>query len=248
MLPDFDVLAVLFIMSAFLRNKLRCRILPGMIEWVVIHGVAERDAMAKREEQKAASRQKLLESAAHCFAKKGFDGCSIADIAAEAEMSQGSVYVHFANKEDLFKCMIQQEHGDAAAIMRRAAAEAPSFQRIMDLLIKCIRDVGFPIDHRLWVEILAVSARNDSIRMAFLASDRMMRDAFVELIRKAAQLGEVDKNLDYEAVSIWVYALVDGLIARAADDADFDFDTQIATFDFLVRRALGAPPGGAKRK
>lgn len=196
--------------------------------------------MARREEQKAQSRQKLLESAAKCFAKNGFEGCSVSDIAAEAGMSQGSVYVHFASKEELFICMIQEEHGNAADEMRQAMERAPSFQVIMDILHKCIRDVGFPIDHRLWVEILAVSARNDTIRSAFLASDRAMRDTFVDLIRKAAERGEVDRDLDYEAVSIWVYALVDGLIARAADDVDFDFDKQIETFDFLVRRALGA--------
>lgn len=196
--------------------------------------------MAKREERKALSRQKLLESAAKCFAQKGYDGCSVADIAAEAGMSQGNLYIHFTSKEELFKTMIQQEHGDAAEKMRRAAAKNPSLQFILDSLHKCIRDVGFPVDHRLWTEILAVSARNESIRAAFLASDRIMRDAFVELLKKTAERGEVDKNLDFEAVSIWIYALVDGLIARVADDAAFDFKQQIKTFDFLVLRALGA--------
>lgn len=196
--------------------------------------------MSKREKQKEQSRKKLLESAAKCFAEKGFDGCSVADIAATAEMSQGNVYVHFASKEELFINMIQQEHGSGTEAMLRMAKKTPSFRVLMELLHKCIRDVGFPVDHRLWVEILAVTARNESVRKAFLASDRAMRDAFVILIKKAADLGEVDKNLDYEAVSIWIYALVDGLIARAADDSNFDFEGQIATFDFLVRRALGA--------
>lgn len=196
--------------------------------------------MSKRDEKREQSRQRLLASAARCFAEKGFDGCSISDIAASAEMSQGNVYVHFAGKEELFACMIQQEHGDAAVKLRDAALAAPSLQSVLDLLNKCIRDVGFPIDHRLWVEILAVSARNETVRKAFLASDRVMRDAFVELLEKAAALGEVDADLDFEAVSIWIYALVDGLIARAADDANFDFEKNIKTFDFLVRRALGA--------
>lgn len=197
--------------------------------------------MVKREEQKARSRQKLLESAATCFAEKGYDGCSVADIAAAAGMSQGSLYAHFANKEDLFITMIQHEHGDGAAKMRLAASEAPSIHTVLDLLHHCIRDVGYPIDHRLWVEILAVTARNESIRQAFLASERLMRDAFVELLKNAADRGEMDASLDFEAVSIWIYALADGLIARAADDKAFDFDRQIATFDFLVLRALGAP-------
>lgn len=196
--------------------------------------------MVKRNTQKEQTRQKLLVSAAKCFAEQGFDGCSVADIAKEAEVSQGCLYVHFKSKEDLFKGMIQQEHGEGAMKLREAAENAPSLDALMDLLAKCIRDVGFPIDHRLWVEILAVSARNETIRSAFLESDRLMRDAFVDLIKKAAKRGEVDKRLDYEAVSIWIYALVDGLIARTADDAEFDFKSHLKTFDLLVRRALSA--------
>lgn len=198
--------------------------------------------MARKEKQKAQTRQKLLIAAASCFAEKGYDQCTVADISKAAGMSQGSMYVHFASKEELFKCMIQQEHGEAAEKMRQAAEEAPSFETIMEMLVKCVRDVGFPIDHRLWIEILAVAARNETIREAFLESDRIMRDAFVSLIKKAAKLGEVDKKLDYEAVSVWIYALVDGLIARTADDSCFDFEEHLKTFDLLVRRALGAAP------
>ena len=204
--------------------------------------------MAKREEQKALSRGKLLESAAACFAEKGFDGCSVTDIAAKAGMSQGNLYIHFASKEDLFKTMIQQEHRDAAEKMRQGAAENPSVRFILDSLHKCIKDVGYPIDHRLWTEILAVAARNDSIREAFLASDRIMRDAFVELLRGAAERGEVDGKMDFEAVSIWIYALVDGMIARVADDTAFDIEKQIKTFDFLVLRALGASPKATRQR
>lgn len=196
--------------------------------------------MAKREEKKALSRAKLLESAAKCFADDGYDGCSVADIAKAAGMSAGNLYIHFSGKEDLFKTMIQQEHGEAAEKMRQAAGENPSLQFIMDSLHRCIRDVGYPVEHRLWTEILAVSARNEDIREAFLASDKIMRDAFVDLLQKAAERGEVDDALDFEAVSIWIYALVDGLIARVADDADFDWEKHVETFDQLVLRALGA--------
>lgn len=195
--------------------------------------------MVKREEKKAQTRKNLLISAAKCFAEKGFEGCSVADVAAEAKMSQGSLYVHFSGKEELFKCMIQQEHHEAALKMSDLARETPSLQAIIDVLAKCICDVGFPIDHRLWVEILAVSARNESIRRSFLTSDRAMRNAFVELIEKTAERGEVDKNLDFEAVSLWIYALVDGFIARKAVDRGFNFETEMATFERLVRQALG---------
>ena len=102
----------------------------------------------------------------------------------------------------------------------------------------CIIDVGFPIDHRLWTEILAVAARDDSMRTAFISSDREMRIVFSRLLEKAAESGEIDGSLDFDAVSIWLYALVDGLIARVAADGNFDIRKHLDLFELLVRRAL----------
>lgn len=194
--------------------------------------------MAIRKDQKSATRERLLSAAAVCFAEKGYDGCSVADIVSRAEVSQGTLYVHFKNKEDLFISMIAEEHGQGTEKARQAAVSAPYMQGIISVMTDCICDVGFPIDHRLWTEILAVAARNASVRKAFAASDKAMRKAFVELLEKAAAAGEIDNTLDMDSVSVWLYALVDGLIARTADDADFDFKKHIDVFEILVRRAL----------
>ncbi|MDL2316878.1 TetR/AcrR family transcriptional regulator [Desulfovibrio sp. OttesenSCG-928-A18] len=195
--------------------------------------------MATRKDQKSATRERLLTAAAVCFAEKGYDGCSVADIVSRAEVSQGTLYVHFKNKEDLFISMIAEEHGQGAEKARQAAVSAPYMQGIISVMTDCICDVGFPIDHRLWTEILAVAARDTSVRKAFAASDKAMRKAFVELLEKAAAAGEIDNTLEMDSVSVWLYALVDGLIARTADDADFDFKKHLGVFEILVRRALG---------
>lgn len=194
--------------------------------------------MTSREDQKHSTRAKLLNAAALCFAEKGFSGCSIADIAKRAVVAQGTMYVHFKNKEELFKTMIEAEHAQGADKARQAIGAEPYLDGIIDLMSDCIRDVGFPVDHRLWTEILAVTARDPSIRQTFAASDKAMRGVFVELLQKAAEAGEIESALDFDAVSIWLYALVDGLIARTADDPGFDFTSHLQVFETLVRRAL----------
>jgi len=194
--------------------------------------------MSQRLEQKQNTREKLLAAAALCFAEKGYAGCSIADIAQKAEVAQGTMYVHFKNKEALFKTMIQEEHAQGAAKARLAATAAPYLEGIIGVMTDCIRDVGFPVDHRLWTEILAVAARDSSVRETFAASDKGMRAVFVDLLRKAADAGEIDNSLDFDAVSVWLYALVDGLIARTADDPGFNFQKHLDVFEVLVRRAL----------
>ena len=194
--------------------------------------------MVTRDKQKQSTREKLLNAAALCFAEKGYSACSVSDVAKQAGVGQGTMYVHFKNKEDLFKAMIEEEHAQGAEKAKQAVNKTPYLNGIVGIMTDCIRDVGFPVDHRLWTEILAVAARNSSVRQTFIASDKAMRKVFVELLQKAAEAGEIDDSLDLNAVSVWLYALVDGLIARTADDPAFDFEKHLTVFETLVYRAL----------
>ena len=194
--------------------------------------------MVTRDKQKQSTREKLLNAAALCFAEKGYSACSVSDVAKQAGVAQGTMYVHFKNKEDLFKAMIEEEHAQGAEKAKQAVNKTPYLNGSVGIMTACIRDVGFPVDHRLWTEILAVAARNSSVRQTFIASDKAMRKVFVELLQKAAEAGEIDDSLDLNAVSVWLYALVDGLIARTADDPAFDFEKHLTVFETLVYRAL----------
>jgi AcrR family transcriptional regulator len=60
-------------------------------------------ATAQNEETRADVRRKqLLVEAARLFAQQGFDGTSMRDIASAVGVMAGSLYYHFASKEDLF--------------------------------------------------------------------------------------------------------------------------------------------------
>jgi AcrR family transcriptional regulator len=48
------------------------------------------------------TRAALIASARHLFAKRGFEGASLDEIAEAAGYTRGAIYRHFANKEDLF--------------------------------------------------------------------------------------------------------------------------------------------------
>lgn len=195
--------------------------------------------MEKREDKKEQTREKLLNSAAFCFSQKGYSSCSISDIAKHAQVAQGTMYIHFKNKEELFISMIQKEHEQGIKKIKEASSSSsPYLQSILNILTGCISDVGFPVNHRLWVEILAVTSREHSISSSFLKSDKDMRYIFTSLLKQAANNNEIDNSLDFEATSIWLYALVDGLIARVATDKSFDFQKHIMTFETLVKNAL----------
>jgi len=65
------------------------------------------DGTARKVEQEDAGRaairrRQVLTVASELFAKKGFEATSIRDIATAAGMMSGSLYYHFASKEDLY--------------------------------------------------------------------------------------------------------------------------------------------------
>src|SRR5207237_193066 len=69
----------------------------------------QRDRVATKGER---TRQALLEAAITRFARDGYRGASVAEIARDARLSGTAAYVYFPNKEALFIAAVDE---DAAA-------------------------------------------------------------------------------------------------------------------------------------
>ncbi|MFF2197003.1 TetR/AcrR family transcriptional regulator [Streptomyces sp. NPDC058157] len=55
----------------------------------------------RRERKKAATRQKIADTALRLFLEHGYDAVGIRDVAAEADVAVTTVFAHFASKEAL---------------------------------------------------------------------------------------------------------------------------------------------------
>ena len=64
-------------------------------------GIQERK---KRERERR--RQQIMVAAKNVFAQKGFNKATMEDIAKEAELSPGTLYLYFKNKEELYKALV----------------------------------------------------------------------------------------------------------------------------------------------
>jgi AcrR family transcriptional regulator len=54
------------------------------------------------------TKEKILITALHLFARDGFEAVSVSTIAGELGMTKGALYKHYANKRDIFNTMIQR--------------------------------------------------------------------------------------------------------------------------------------------
>jgi AcrR family transcriptional regulator len=92
-------------------------------------------AEEERQSLYEAQRAKILEGARRAFARKG-RAATMADVAAEATVSQGLAYRYFANKEEIVHALLEQTLQNAGATMQRfLEMEGTPWERL-SLLIK----------------------------------------------------------------------------------------------------------------
>ena len=70
---------------------------------------AEASAARPRwERRKQARPSELVAAALALFVEKGYAGTRLEDVAARAGVSKGTLYLYFANKEELFKAVVRE--------------------------------------------------------------------------------------------------------------------------------------------
>lgn len=90
-------------------------------------GTGEEDSAQPRLTKRGArTRQKLLDAAEEIFGKKGYYNTSIVDICQAAEVAQGTFYLYFSSKYEIFAELITQLSRDFRRRIREEVAKAKS--------------------------------------------------------------------------------------------------------------------------
>jgi AcrR family transcriptional regulator len=77
--------------------------------------------MGLREVKKEATRREIADTAMRLFVERGFDHVTVAEVAAEARVSEKTVFNYFPTKEDLFFDEVPERRAALAAAVRDRA-------------------------------------------------------------------------------------------------------------------------------
>lgn len=189
------------------------------------------------------TRDRLLGAAQELIEEGGYGAASVIAIADRAGVAAGTLYRHFASKEELFVDLFRSVCGREERAMRAAAAAlpsgAPAAQRLQTVLATFARRaLGNP---RLAWALIAepVDPLVDAERLAY-------RERYAALIAEELRSGIAARELPQQNVELTAAALVGGCgealvgplspVARRGPAAG----EVVEALQTFVRRAVGA--------
>ncbi|MDT3425895.1 AcrR family transcriptional regulator [Paenibacillus forsythiae] len=81
------------------------------------------------------TRNQILDAARELFAKHGYAGTSIADVANQVGTSKAGVYYHFRSKEEILDAILDQPILSLSKLVERAAVEHLSPEQLLSAYI-----------------------------------------------------------------------------------------------------------------
>lgn len=196
-----------------------------------------------RAERAAQTRADLLAAAARVFARRGYAGASIADIAEEAGYSHGAVYSNFAGKQDLFFTLFEQRAAETVAMLTTffATAQGSFLDKARALADESQRHLREDPDRFLLnLEFSIVAARDPELRARFVDRIEAIPRAIGELIGAEQRAGRVAQGVNAAELALGLHALgvglgIDQVIAPGQIRQDL-------YSDLVVRLIAGAIP------
>ncbi len=152
-----------------------------------------RAQVSLRERQRAQRELLILEEAERILNEQGYEGLVMDELAERVGVSKGTLYQHFARKEDLVGAIVRRgvEYAEARIRERLADAERPAVERLSIILTSAIAK------QQAWISALAGPQRH-ALSAAFHdqpglheAVTRML-DELVAIIRQGQATGELD--------------------------------------------------------
>ncbi|MFB7398569.1 TetR/AcrR family transcriptional regulator [Streptomyces rubiginosohelvolus] len=167
----------------------------------------------RRERKKAATRQKIADTALRLFLERGYDDVGIRDVAAEADVAVTTLFSHFAAKEALvFERDQGFERGLVGAVADRAPGEPliPALRQEIHAMVRhCTAPEAAPV-RSLIVSSPALREYEESMRL---------RQADALAIAIAADLGVPETSTACRTIARFVIDAF-ALACEAAEPGD----------------------------
>ena len=170
----------------------------------------------KRRPWALQSREKLLKAAADEIAEVGFDKARLVDIARRADMTAGSIYTWFENKEDLFRAVLEdaleaQILGNTVALAEKPEVKDSWLLEVARLVPRNYDNPGPTAAQKLLIESYYASWRSEGAADKLMPRLQQHVDLYMSIIDRAKGRGDIRTDVDSYALAMVLAAIPLGL-------------------------------------
>jgi AcrR family transcriptional regulator len=169
--------------------------------------------MAPRPDVSDQRRNQILDAATAVFARMGFERARMDDIADEAGVSKGALYLYYKSKDAIISTLLQFFFDRAIKQVRALAAGDGS---VTAQLLTMTREMTREMERMAAIQpvalqFYAVAARQSVVRQRLRAYFAEYRDVLEEIIQRGIAQDEFRPTINPSEVAITISALLEGL-------------------------------------
>lgn len=140
--------------------------------------------------------QRILQASIKVFAKKGFFNARISEIAKEANVADGTIYLYFNNKYDILIAIFEEEMGKLIASVKQ---EMATIQCPVEKLKKfALMHLSLVEEKREFAEVIQVELRQSS---KFMKEYRNKKFAeYVNVISQIVRQGQAERQFREDVI------------------------------------------------
>ncbi|TYP89052.1 TetR family transcriptional regulator [Blastococcus xanthinilyticus] len=191
------------------------------------------------------------------FWQRGYEACSMRDVADVTGLGPASLYAAFGSKAELYTEAVNRYEAVESTATASALAGCPTARgAVEELLMGNVRAYTRADHPRGCMVVLGVSTVPDSEKGVRDFLDRCRtasRDAIAARLRQAVDEGELTADAPVETVADLVYTVLEGLALAARSGASPEqltstVDCFISAWDALVSAPAGPLPPEARSR
>ncbi len=179
--------------------------------------------MATHESEDSRKKQ-ILNSALTCFSNGGLDKVTIEDIAKEAGLSKGTIYLYYKSKDELIYALCEAWCKISDQAMFKMAVECDLDRMIYEFPQYLFRQTQLEKHHKFFFQLWARSVDNEQLRGRLTAMHKEHHAKSLDLLRTALSKKLLKEDVDIELLAITIHALFDGLLIQWHFDPEIDLE------------------------
>jgi AcrR family transcriptional regulator len=169
-------------------------------------------ATARTQTAAADKRRLILDAAVRVFARRGFNGCRVSDIADEANVAYGLVYHYFRSKDEVLDTLFLERWNVMLDVIRELDAREIAAREKLHAITSFIVDSYRHDPELMKVIIVEVTRAANSFGQTHLAKIREAHELIGGIVERAQADGEFRTTVTPQFAAMAFYGAIEQVL------------------------------------